>query len=34
MRGEKLDTSGIDNFFEEYAKRKAEKLCEFRKGFF
>lgn len=34
MRGEKLDTSGRESFFGEFAKRKTEKLCEFRKGFF
>lgn len=34
MRGEKLDTSGRESFFGEFAKRKTEKLCEFRKEFF
>lgn len=32
MRGEKLDTTGIDTYFEGFAKREAEKLQEFEEN--
>lgn len=33
MEIEKLDTSGMDNYFKEFTKREEEKLCEFKEGF-
>lgn len=34
MRGEKLDITDIDNYFEEFAERNTDKLYEFKENIF